>query len=185
MVAKFCRHCGANITHEGKFCGNCGQLLSAAPTTQEARNTHQASVSSLFPITPETKLKFCKNCGRKVTLNGQLCARCGADLSRVGSDFKEEPEVAHALDDQTGEQRVTGVDASRQPNAKWCTRCNRMVEPARSRAAVPVFAVVGLFLLFIMAVSGMLILPGLIPILIIYYVIGRKKCPLCGGTSFK
>jgi RNA polymerase subunit RPABC4/transcription elongation factor Spt4 len=26
------------------------------------------------------EFKFCKNCGRKVSLNGQLCARCGADL---------------------------------------------------------------------------------------------------------
>jgi len=30
-------------------------------------------------------LKFCKNCGRKVTLNGQLCALCGADLGEVTS----------------------------------------------------------------------------------------------------
>jgi hypothetical protein len=29
--------------------------------------------------------KFCKNCGRKVTLNGQFCAGCGADLGAVTS----------------------------------------------------------------------------------------------------
>ena len=32
----------------------------------------------------DTKFKFCENCGRKVSLNGQLCARCGADLSEGG-----------------------------------------------------------------------------------------------------
>ena len=32
--------------------------------------------------------KFCKNCGRKVSLNGQLCARCGADLGE-GADLSE------------------------------------------------------------------------------------------------
>src|ERR1035437_899844 len=30
----------------------------------------------------DTKFEFCENCGRKVSLNGQLCSRCGADLSK-------------------------------------------------------------------------------------------------------
>jgi HEAT repeat protein len=34
-------------------------------------------------VVRHVKLKFCENCGRKVSLNGQLCARCGADLSGV------------------------------------------------------------------------------------------------------
>jgi predicted amidophosphoribosyltransferase len=29
----------------------------------------------------DTKFAYCATCGRKVSLNGQLCARCGADLS--------------------------------------------------------------------------------------------------------
>jgi len=36
----------------------------------------------------DTKFKFCENCGRKVSLNGQLCARCGADLGE-GADLSE------------------------------------------------------------------------------------------------
>jgi hypothetical protein len=30
------------------------------------------------------EFKFCKKCGRKVSLNGQLCSQCGADLETSG-----------------------------------------------------------------------------------------------------
>jgi|BarGraNGADG00312_1021997.scaffolds.fasta_scaffold01699_8 hypothetical protein len=42
--------------------------------------------------------KFCENCGRNVSLNGQLCARCGADLS--------EPGESNVQDDGKGETVV-------------------------------------------------------------------------------
>ena len=44
--------------------------------------------------------KFCKNCGRNVSLNGQLCARCGADLGA--------PEERNVLQDGVTGEVVVG-----------------------------------------------------------------------------
>ena len=46
------------------------------------------------------EFKFCKNCGRKVTLNGHLCARCGADLGA--------PEEQNVLQDAVTGEVVVG-----------------------------------------------------------------------------
>jgi hypothetical protein len=96
MVANFCRVCGANMHPANKFCTKCGTPVSVVPTTtQEAGNTPQASIPSLSPISPIPKLKFCKNCNRRVSLDGQFCTSCSADLSGVSGDFKQEPVVAY------------------------------------------------------------------------------------------
>ena len=97
MVTNFCRICGANMHPENKFCTKCGtQVNIAATTTQEAGATRQASLPSPSPVTHETTLKYCKNCGRKVSLEGQFCASCGADLSGVSGDFKQKPVVPYS-----------------------------------------------------------------------------------------
>jgi Double zinc ribbon len=97
MVTNFCRVCGANIHPANKFCTKCGtQVNIATTTTQEAGAARQASMPSLSPISQIPKLKFCKKCNRKVSLDGKFCASCGADLSGASGDFKQEPAVAYS-----------------------------------------------------------------------------------------
>jgi predicted amidophosphoribosyltransferase len=79
---KFCSDCGAANSTRAAFCANCGKTFTSASTSppSSAPQPYTSARTSGF----HANFKFCKNCGRKVSLNGQLCARCGADLGAPG-----------------------------------------------------------------------------------------------------
>ena len=53
---KYCRHCGAQLGSNAKFCTNCGQPV---------------------PVGANPAAKYCRSCGRQLSANADYCPICG------------------------------------------------------------------------------------------------------------
>ncbi len=90
MVAT-CRHCGANLLPENKFCANCGQPVYAAPTTKQAvYKTPQAPAP--YPFTPSSRLGAAFWLGLVGAIFGLLIG----SLQLVGASNTHDPLITYA-----------------------------------------------------------------------------------------
>lgn len=63
---KYCRHCGAQLGSNAKFCTNCGQPV---------------------PVGANPAAKYCRSCGRQLSASADYCPICGQSTR---------PQAAHA-----------------------------------------------------------------------------------------
>ena len=89
MADQSCPHCGYQHRSTAVFCPNTGKPLdprppavgdtAAAPVTPIAP---APPVEPATPVAPAPPVDFCRNCGRLVEPNWQICTSCGAPLAK-------------------------------------------------------------------------------------------------------
>jgi tetratricopeptide (TPR) repeat protein len=87
-----------------------------------------------------TDFKFCEHCGRNVSLSGQLCARCGADLS--GQQVVRSSQGPTATQKTSAAAQVTNEIAPTQKRltaGEWNDKGAALAKSGRNQEAIQYF----------------------------------------------
>lgn len=75
-MARFCKHCGAQLSDNAKFCKNCGQAVSA-PASNNTQTVYQTPVQNV----QMSVNGVCPNCGSQIRPGAKFCRVCGMTAS--------------------------------------------------------------------------------------------------------
>ncbi len=98
MTARFCPHCGADLSGEFKFCPNCGRKLPDVDTTTQREEQDKPKDAVEFRV--------CPTCGFRNSADARACESCGTFLGGEGkgiSDERKYPTSAARVQDQEKE----------------------------------------------------------------------------------
>ena len=79
-MARFCKHCGAQISDNAKFCKGCGQAV-AAPASNNTQTIYQTPVQNV----QMSVNSVCQNCGNQLRPGAKFCRVCG--MASLSNDF--------------------------------------------------------------------------------------------------
>ncbi len=79
-MARFCKHCGAQLSDNAKFCKGCGQAV-AAPASNNTQTVYQTPVQNV----QMSVNSVCQNCGNQLRPGAKFCRVCG--MASLSNDF--------------------------------------------------------------------------------------------------
>ena len=71
-MARFCKHCGAQLSDNAKFCKNCGQAVPA-PASNNTQTVYQTPIQNV----QMSVNGVCPNCGSQMRPGAKFCRVCG------------------------------------------------------------------------------------------------------------
>lgn len=120
-----CRYCGAESPKEARYCGNCGQRLSASQPQEVPKGFKQCAHCGQIQ---DEKIRFCMNCG--APMEDQPQTPPSNDSVKRGMEERKLPPEPIEPVARVPESRCPSCGALVDEDAVFCPECGASLTPA-------------------------------------------------------
>lgn len=112
--------CGAPLTEDTKFCGNCGTNAQEIIVKAKAEELARAEAAK------RTTVAVCLQCGTEVSVTAKFCRSCGAAVNETQETVVEPQITPHC----------PHCGSATTSTARFCRSCGKVVTEETPRAAI-------------------------------------------------